>query len=56
MTDIRLYGKIVSLKNRLELNAEQGRDFTNKQIADAVLLIDQINEVLDRRKDSRRKS
>lgn len=53
MTDIRLYGKIVSLKNRLELNAEQGRDFTAKQIAEAVMLVDQINTVLDRRRVQR---
>ena len=50
MTDIILYGKIISIKNRLELNAENGKEFTKKQIVEAIYLINQVNSVLDRRK------
>lgn len=46
MNDIQLYKKVSSLKNRLEL----GADYTAKQVAEAIKLIDQVNTILDRRK------
>jgi hypothetical protein len=49
MTDLRLYGKVISLKNRLEINAEQGKEYTRAQIVKAIELMNQVNAVLDRR-------
>ena len=46
---IKLYGMIISLKNRLELNSESGNDYSAKQIQDAIYKINQLNGILDRR-------
>lgn len=48
--DIRLYGLVIALKNRIELNADKGHEYTKVQLEDAVSLINQLNSVLDRRK------
>lgn len=45
MNNIMLYKKVDNLRVRLELNPEH----TAKQIAEAIKLVDKINELLDRR-------
>lgn len=49
MNNLRLYGMIINLKNRLELSDERGVVYTAKQIAMAVAKVNELNEVLDRR-------
>ncbi len=44
--NIQLYKKVDNLRTRLELNPEH----TAKQIAEAIKLVNAINELLDRRK------
>lgn len=45
MNNVILYGKVSSLKNRLEITT----DYTKKQIDEAIKLVDSINTILDRR-------
>lgn len=47
--DVRLYGLVVSLKNRIEINADKGHEYSKAQLTKAVELINEINELLDRR-------
>lgn len=46
MNNVQLYSKVIKLKNYLEIRTE----FTAKQLIEAMRLINQVNEVLDRRK------
>lgn len=54
MTNLKLYSKIINLRNRLELDDERGKDYTVKQIESAIELINQVNAVLDRRANDKR--
>jgi len=47
--DIRVYGMLVNLKNRLELDAEHGKTYSKAQLSEAMRLINEINAILDRR-------
>lgn len=47
--DVRLYGLIIALKNRIEINADKGHEYSKAQLNEAVRLINEINACLDRR-------
>ena len=49
MNNLKLYGMIVNLKNRLELADERGQYYSPKQIALAIEKVNELNAVLDRR-------
>ena len=51
--DLRVYGLVVALKDRLEINAEREISYSKSQLVDAVSLINQLNEVLDRRQSKK---
>lgn len=53
ITNLRLYGLINALRNRLEIESEQGKVYSAKQIAEAIRKVNEVNEILDRRKASR---
>lgn len=52
--NLKFYGMIINLKNRIEINDEQGKEYSSKQIALAVSKLNEINELLDRRKGGKR--
>ena len=49
MNNLKLYGMIVNLKDRLELADERGQYYSPKQIALAIEKVNELNAVLDRR-------
>lgn len=49
MNNLRLYGMIINLKNRLEIADERGLNYSAKQIAEAIAKVNELNALLDRR-------
>lgn len=49
MNNLKLYGMVINLKNRLEVEDEKGLSYSNRQIFEAVKKVNELNEILDRR-------
>ena len=49
MNNLKLYGIIINLKNRLEIEDSKGLNYSASQISKAIAKINEVNEILNRR-------